>query len=230
MKKLLYLALSFALVFSLSACGEEKKTEEPAPADDQQTEQPADDAKEPADEAKEPEKDVAMPGEAGFVEFPIGEEQVVGPFNVAAVYFQAVDMYPAGKNPSKEESDMHMEADIHFLPEFAVAYGFGEGDNVWPAYWTVKYEVKDASDKVVAEGSFMPMNASDGPHYGANIKKGLLATGKYKLKFILEPPTDYLLHIDAETGVEAGEGAQEYFKTLEAEFDWDYTGEQLQNE
>ncbi|MBR1418091.1 MAG: iron transporter, partial [Synergistaceae bacterium] len=38
------------------------------------------------------------PGEAGFEEIPIGEEQQVGPYNVAAVYFQAVDMYPAGKN------------------------------------------------------------------------------------------------------------------------------------
>ncbi|MDO4772646.1 MAG: iron transporter [Bacillota bacterium] len=228
MKKLLYLALSLALVISLTACGEEKKpADDQKPADDKQTEEQKDkEGEKPA----EGDKEVAKPGEAGFTEIQIGEEQIVGPFNVAAVYFQAVDMYPAGKNPSKEEADMHMEADIHFLPEFAVKYGFGEGDNVWPAYWTVKYEVKDMDGNVVTEGSFMPMNASDGPHYGANIKKGALATGKYKLKLIMEPPTDYLLHTDAETGVEAGEGASEYFKTLEAEFDWDYTGAQLQNE
>ena len=152
------------------------------------------------------------PGESGFAEIPIGEEIQVGPYNVAAVYFQAVDMVPAGKNPSKEESDMHLEADIHLQPAFAIAYGFGSGENIWPAYLSVKYQILDAQGKtVVMEGNFMPMNADDGPHYGANIKKGL-KVGRYKLKFIIEPPTDYLLH------------------THTAEFDWNYTGEQLQNQ
>ena len=170
------------------------------------------------------------PGESGFAEIPIGEEQQVGPYNVAAVYFQAVDMYPAGKNPSKEESDMHLEADIHLQPTFAIAYGFGSGENIWPAYLSVKYQILDAQGKtVVMEGNFMPMNADDGPHYGANIKKGL-KVGRYKLKFIIEPPTDYLLHTDPETGVPAKEKASDYFQTHTAEFDWNYTGEQLQNQ
>lgn len=168
------------------------------------------------------------PGESGFAEIPIGEEQQVGPYNVAAVYFQAVDMYPAGKNPSKEDSDMHLEADIHLKPEDAVKYGFGNGDNIWPAYLTVKYEIIDKAGKTAMEGSFMPMNADDGPHYGANIAKGL-KVGAYKLRITIEPPTDYLLHTDPETGVPAKEGASEYFKTHVAEFDWNYTGEQLQN-
>ena len=169
------------------------------------------------------------PGESGFAEIPIGEEIQVGPYNVAAVYFQAVDMVPAGKNPSKEESDMHLEADIHLQPTFAIAYGFGSGENIWPAYLSVKYQILDAQGKtVVMEGNFMPMNADDGPHYGANIKKGL-KVGRYKLKFIIEPPTDYLLHTDPETGVPAKEKASDYFQTHTAEFDWNYTGEQLQN-
>ena len=110
------------------------------------------------------------PGESGFAEIPIGEEIQVGPYNVAAVYFQAVDMVPAGKNPSKEESDMHLEADIHLQPTFAIAYGFGSGENIWPAYLSVKYQILDAQGKtVVMEGNFMPMNADDGRHYGANI-------------------------------------------------------------
>ncbi|KEJ92313.1 iron transporter [Synergistes jonesii] len=168
------------------------------------------------------------PGESGFVEIPIGEEIQVGPYNVAAVYFQAVDMYPAGKNPSKEDSDMHLEADIHLQPKFAVAYGFGSGENIWPAYLTVKYQIIDKGGKVAKEGSFMPMNADDGPHYGANISKGL-KVGAYKLRFIIEPPTDYLLHTDPETGVPAKGDAKNYFKTHTAEFNWNYTGEQLQN-
>ena len=165
------------------------------------------------------------PGEAGFEEIPIGETQV-GPYNVAAVYFQAVDMYPSGKNPSREDSDMHLEADIHLKPEAAVAYGFGNGEDIWPAYLTVKYEINKIDGKTVMSGSFMPMNADDGPHYGANIAKGL-PVGPYKLKFIIEPPTDYLLHTDPETGVPAKENAKDFFQTHTVEFDWNYTGEQL---
>ena len=168
------------------------------------------------------------PGEAGFEEIPIGETQV-GPYNVAAVYFQAVDMYPSGKNPSREDSDMHLEADIHLKPEAAVAYGFGNGEDIWPAYLTVKYQIfRLSSKKPTMEGSFMPMNADDGPHYGANIAKGL-KVGKYKLRFIIEPPTDYLLHTDPETGVPAKENAKDFFQTYTVEFDWNYTGEQLQD-
>ncbi|MBQ7196577.1 MAG: iron transporter [Synergistaceae bacterium] len=168
------------------------------------------------------------PGEVGFEEIPIGETQV-GPYNVAAVYFQAVDMYPVGKNPSREDSDMHLEADIHLKPEAAIAYGFGNGEDIWPAYLTVKYEIAKIDGKVVMDGSFMPMNADDGPHYGANIKKGL-AVGPYKLRFIIEPPSDYLLHTDDETGVPAKEDAKNFFQTYTVEFDWNYTGEQLQND
>ena len=170
------------------------------------------------------------PGEAGFEEIPIGEEQQVGPYNVAAVYFQAVDMYPAGKNPSKEDSDMHLEADIHLQPMYAIAYGFGNGEDIWPAYLTVKYEILAMDGKtVVMDGSFMPMNADDGPHYGANIAKGL-KVGQYKLRFIIEPPTDYLLHTDDETGVPAKEDAKNFFQTHTVEFNWNYTAEQLQND
>lgn len=172
---------------------------------------------------------VPAPGEAGFQEIPIGEEKIVGPYQVAAVYFQAVDMYPADKNPKKEDSDMHMEADIHLTKEASKLYGFGEGEDVWPPYLTVKYEVIDKDNKVIADGSFMPMNASDGPHYGANIKKGLIPVGKYTLRITIEPPTDYLLHIDQETGVEAHENAKDFFKTQVVEFEWNYTAEQLQN-
>ena len=165
------------------------------------------------------------PGEAGFEEIPIGETQV-GPYNVAAVYFQAVDMYPTGKGLSREESDMHLEADIHLKPDAAILYGFGNGEDIWPAYLTVKYEICKIDGRVVMDGSFMPMNADDGPHYGANIAKGL-PVGPYKLRFIIEPPTDYLLHIDDETGVPAKEAAKEFFKTHTVEFDWNYTAEQL---
>lgn len=219
-KKIAIMLGAFAMVLTLGGCGDKK--EAPKKEEPKKTEAP---------KKEEPKKEEAAekPGESGFTEIPIGTEQLIGPYKVAAVYFQAVDMYPEGKNPSKKDSDMHLEADIHLQPEYAKKYGFGDGDNIWPAYLTIKYEVLDKDNKVAAEGSFMPMNADDGPHYGTNLKKGLMKVGKYKLKLTIEAPTDYLLHVDPETGVPAKEGAKEYFKTQVAEFDWDYTGAQLQN-
>ncbi len=229
MKKIIMLLLVLVLVFSVVACKAAEKEEQAADTSKEEASAEGESTKEePAAETSAEAVEAEKPGESGFAEISIGEEQIVGPFKVAAVYFQAVDMYPPDKNPSKEESDMHLEADIHLVDDSAKMFGFGSGEDIWPAYLTVKYEVmKDGN--TVAEGSFMPMNADDGPHYGSNIKKGLLAVGTYKLKLTIEPPTDYLLHVDDETGVPAKQGAKDYFKVQTVEFDWDYTGEQLQN-
>ncbi len=237
-KKVLSLLLVSALSLAVVGCsGAEEATkdavdnaEKAATEVVEQTEKAATEAVEQASTAVEEAATPEAPGESGFVEIQIGEEQQVGPYNVAAVYFQAVDMIPAGKNPSREESDMHLEADIHLQSESAAMYGFGSGDNIWPAYLTVKYEVMDKDGNLVTEGSFMPMNADDGPHYGTNIKKDIMTVGQYKLKLIIEPPTDYLLHVDDTTGVPAKQEAAKFFETQTVEYDWNYTGEQLQNE
>lgn len=139
------------------------------------------------------------PGEdtAGFEEFPLGDEQEAGPLHVAGVYFQPVDMEPAGLGLAASQSDMHMEADIAALANNELGYGAGD----FVPYLTVKYRAqKEGSDKII-EGNFMPMNASDGPHYGNNVK--LDGPGKYKITFIIENPEkqNYLLHVDKETGV-----------------------------
>ena len=134
----------------------------------------------------------------GFEEFPIGDEKEVGPLVVAGVYFQPVDMEPAGNSIPKAEADAHIEADITASAEGATL-GYGKGDFV-PWLKVKAYLQKEGSDKV-QEIAFMPMNASDGPHYGANIKfeDGV---GKYKVKFeISAPGNEYLLHTDPETGV-----------------------------
>ncbi|ALF25701.1 iron transporter [Fusobacterium nucleatum] len=227
MKNLKFL-LGALLVLGLVACGEKKEEEKPA-------EQPAATTEAPATaEAPKTEVPAEKPGESGFAEVPIAET-VVGPYQVAAVYFQAVDMIPEGKQPSAAESDMHLEADIHLLPEAAKKFGFGDGEDIWPAYLTVNYKVMSEDGKTeLTSGTFMPMNADDGAHYGINIKKGLIPIGKYKLQLEIKAPTDYLLHVDSETGVPAAKdggvaAAEEFFKTQTVEFDWTYTGEQLQN-
>ena len=141
--------------------------------------------------------------EAGFEETPIGEEQDVdvtagSSLHVAAVYFQPVDMEPAeSAGLTVEESNMHIEADISWNEN---GLGYGVGD--WLPYATVDYKVADEEGNVVLEGSFMPMNASDGPHYGANVL--LEEAGSYTLTFIIHSPAEngFLLHVDDETGPE----------------------------
>lgn len=168
-------------------------------------------------EAKE--EAAAAPGDAGFTEVPIGEEQESkeAHINVAAVYFQAVDMLPADQMPASE-ADIHLEADISTIDDY---YGFGLG--AWVPYLTVDYDVKDTSGASVANGTFMPMNADDGPHYGDNIK--MPGEGTYTLELTIHSPAEngYLLHSDSETGVEAGkDGTGLWSDPVVLTYDWDY--------
>ncbi|MDR2426995.1 MAG: iron transporter [Endomicrobium sp.] len=138
------------------------------------------------------------PGEtAGFEEFPLGDDIELGPLNVAGVYFQPVDMEPAGNSLPASQADVHLEADISALEGNTLGYGAGD----FVPNLTVRYEIEDSAGKV-SKGSFMPMSASDGPHYGANVKIG--KAGTYKIRFIIENPESqgYLLHVDKATGVE----------------------------
>lgn len=153
---------------------------------------------------------------AEFEEFPIGEEQEVEGIKVGAIYLQPVDMEPSDKaGLPASQSDFHLEADIAALEGNATGFGIGE----FIPYLTVHYQIKAKdSDKVVSEGTFMPMNASDGAHYGANVK--LAGAGEYVLTYVIESPEkmDYLLHTDDATGVK-GRFWQEPIE-LTWEFSW----------
>ena len=159
----------------------------------------------------------AAPGDAaGFTEYPIFEDEKVEFLNVSAVYFQPVPMAP-GQEKVDKENEIHLEADISALEN---KLGYGTGD--WVPYLTIDYLISDKNGKEVASGTFMPMSASDGPHYGANIKMG--DSGSYKLKFTIHSPAEkgYLIHSDKETG--PGEVLETYFKdgNLTVEKDRDY--------
>jgi uncharacterized protein involved in high-affinity Fe2+ transport len=159
---------------------------------------------------------VPAPGEAtaGFEEFPLGDDHVVGPLNIAGVYFQPVDMLPAGLGLAAAQSDMHLEADISAAEGNNLGYGAGD----FVPNLTVKYRAQKSGSNNVIEGAFMPMNASDGPHYGNNVK--LDGAGTYKITFIIDSPEkqDYLLHVDKETGVEG----RFWSEPIEVSWDFDY--------
>ena len=125
-------------------------------------------------------------------------------------------MEPAGVGLSAAEANLHLEADIHALKDNKL--GYGEGDFI--PKLTVKYKIQDKNDASnVQEGTFMEMNADDGPHYGANLK--LDKDGEYTLTFtIYSPETNgWTLHVDKETGVEG----RFWTEPIVANFDWDYT-------
>ena len=203
MKRSLAVSMLIAAV-ALSACGGSKSAETKASgsATESSAETKAGETTAAAGETKagETKAEAKAPGEdAGFEEFPIGDDQEVGPLIILGVYFQPVDMEPAGNSLSKADSDCHIEADITASQE-GTTLGYGKGDFV--PWLQVKAIIqKKGSDKEPTEVAFMPMNASDGPHYGANFKfpEGV---GVYDVKFVVSAPgNDYLLHVDKETGV-----------------------------
>ena len=80
---------------------------------------------------------------------------------------------------------------------------------------------KKAGDAKVLQGELMPMVASDGPHYGDNVK--LLGPGKYKLTLTVQPPSmneqaHFGRHVDKETGVGP------WFKPFSAQYEFTYAG------
>ena len=203
MKRSLAVSMLIAAV-ALSACGGSKSAETKASgsATESSAETKAGETTAAAGETKagETKAEAKAPGEdAGFEEFPIGDDQEVGPLIISGVYFQPVDMEPAGNSLSTADSDCHIEADITASQE-GTTLGYGKGDFV--PWLQVKAIIqKKGSDKEPTEVAFMPMNASDGPHYGANFKfpEGV---GVYDVKFVVSAPgNDYLLHVDKETGV-----------------------------
>ena len=152
----------------------------------------------------------------GFEEFPIGDDKEVGPLNVGMVYFQPVDMEPQGMGLSAAESSFHLEADIHALANNNLGYAKGE----FVPDLTVTYEIINKSNgETAASGTFMQMNADDGPHYGGNVK--LDQADSYTVKLTIASPSEraWSLHFYKETGVKG-----KFWTTpLEVSYDWDYT-------
>jgi uncharacterized protein involved in high-affinity Fe2+ transport len=192
------LAMMLALSFALTSCDWFK----PKP------ETPVD----PGTGTDEPE----TPG-AGFTEYPLGDdvEFVAYGINVAGVYFEAVTMTPA-TGLSESQADAHMEADISALQGNRL--GFGAGDFV-PGL-SVRYEVSNANG-ITSSGTFMLMNASDGPHYGGNVIFGAAKgqAGTYNIKFFISvDKSAYQMHTDPTTGVDG----RLWDGELVAEWDFDF--------
>jgi uncharacterized protein involved in high-affinity Fe2+ transport len=217
-KKLVGIALASMMAMSLAACGDtdtSSTAESKAAASNAET-TAAESEKSEGTNAVVEDTPAADDGAAGFTEYPIFEDEEVGFLNVSAVYFQPVPM--SNGNEKVDGFNIHLEADVSALEN---DLGFGVGD--WGPYMTVDYKITGSDGNVAAEGTFMVMSASDGPHYGANV--ALPDADTYSIEFQFHNPEEngYLLHTDAETG--PGGNFDEYFKdgNLKVTFDgWDY--------
>ncbi len=155
---------------------------------------------------------------AQALEYPIGTPEQRNGMEIVAVYLQPIRMEPEGMMKPVEESDVHMEADIRALD--INPNGFAEGD--WIPYLKVSYEVTKQGSNEKVSGDFMPMVASDGPHYGDNVK--LFGPGKYHVKYTIYPASEHQggahfgRHTDRLTGV------RPWFKPFSLEWDFIYSG------
>ena len=220
MKKILALIMAMAMVLALAACGssannevaeEPVAVEEAAPAAEEAAEEPAAEVTEAVVEEEAAEEEP----EGGFTEIPIWEDEEVGFLNVNGVFFQPVPM--SGGNENFEDFDLHFEADVSALKN---NLGYGVGD--WVPYMTVDYELTGKNTGEVISGTFMPMNADDGNHYGANIKMPTADTYSVKLTFHSPEESTYLIHLDDETGPGGNFGDYQWPLVLELPDVWDY--------
>jgi hypothetical protein len=154
---------------------------------------------------------------ASAAEYPIGKQNIQNGIEVGAVYLQPITMEPEGMMRKASDSDIHLEADIHAVKNNP--NGFAEGD--WMPYLQVTYELTKVGTTQTIKGEMMGMVASDGPHYGDNVK--LFGPGKYHLKLNIAPPmqTGHMAfgrHVDKETGVGP------WFKPYTIEYDFPFAG------
>jgi uncharacterized protein involved in high-affinity Fe2+ transport len=154
---------------------------------------------------------------AGFREYPIGDAVEKNQIRIAAVYLPPVEM--EGMPGTGSSSLIHLEADIHAT--LGNRNGFAKDEFV--PYLVVDYAIKSldggaGQSTEAIRGTFMPMVARDGLHYGASIE--MPKAGKYQLTYAIKPPSAGGLgrHADRATGVDP------WWKPFEVSFDWDYPG------
>lgn len=131
---------------------------------------------------------------------------------IAAVYIQPVTMEPM--MPGMGSGDIHLEADIKALKDNP--NGFPEG--AWMPYLTISYSISKQGSDWNTQGTFMPMAASDGPHYAQNIT--LDGAGRYHLSYHIDPPprAGFFRHTDRESGV------NKWWNPIDLEWDFVFAG------
>jgi uncharacterized protein involved in high-affinity Fe2+ transport len=158
-------------------------------------------------------------------EVPIGETKRIAEagLEIAAVYLQPIEMEPAaheGKTLylTRDEADVHLEADIHALA--GNKQGFKDGE--WIPGMTVRYALKHVESGQEQAGILHPMVASDGPHYGANLK--MMGAGSYTVTFLVEPPGQVAADAPVRHGLGLAAGRAAWWKPFRVQWTFKYLG------
>lgn len=106
-------------------------------------------------------------------------------------------MAPMLPGMTDKDADIHLETDIH--TDKNNPQGLDPG--LWMPYLTITYQITKKGSDWSTFGPSMPMIASDGFHYGNNVK--LDGPGSYRLAIHVEPPpyNGFYRHTDKEIGV-----------------------------
>ena len=127
---------------------------------------------------------------------------------VGAVYLQPITMSPEGMMLPRNQSDIHLEMDIHAKGNLK-SRGFAPGD--WLPNVKINYTIQKIGDAApLACGEMhsskskytcelMPMVASDGAHYGDNVK--LNGPGFYVVTFEAQTDSHFGWHTDTESKI-----------------------------
>ena len=109
----------------------------------------------------------------------VNNSSIPAQLSVGTVYLQPINMAPSGMMRPRNKSDIHLEIDIHAKANLK-SRGFAPGD--WLPNAKVTYTIQkigektplicgnDQNNKPLTECSLMAMVASDGAHYGDNVK------------------------------------------------------------
>lgn len=129
--------------------------------------------------------------------------------SVGTVYLQPINMAPAGMMRPRDKSDIHLEIDIHAKANLK-SRGFAPGD--WLPNANVSYTIQkigssspiqcgtDKSGKPLTTCHLMAMVASDGAHYGDNVK--LDGPGFYVATFDAKTdPMNFGWHTDTDSKI-----------------------------
>lgn len=154
---------------------------------------------------------LALSAAAHAGEIKFGKPAIRHGMEIAAVYLQAVTMEP--RHSRHDGADIHLEADIRALQ--GNPHGFPK--DAWIPHLDITYELTKRNSDWRSAGTLAAMAASDGPHYGDNVK--LAGPGRYTLVLRLAPAAHgFLRHTDKETGIPP------WWSPLELTWDFAYAG------
>ena len=137
----------------------------------------------------------SAPAAAGYEKTPVFTEVLPMAFTSVRLY----QMQPVTTTDDADVSKKNLFLQCYVNANADNKLGYPSGAFV--SGLLLEFEILDAEGGVAAAGRFQPLNAVDGPCYGANLS---LKSGTYSVRLVMHSPqqSGYALITDAKTGPE----------------------------